>query len=790
MSIHLGIGQKLLAIVAITIAGLVVVGAVYTIGGRHISTANEAAVAATKRLNLAQAINYGILNERRHEKDFLLRMDETYAQESAAGAAEVSRSLTALRAAADPEDQGLVDQVSAGLQRYRKQFDSVVALWRKVGLNEESGLQGSLRRSVHEVEKRTTELHQLQLAVDMLMLRRHEKDFLLRLRPTYVEQFDRQADDFTKDLQASTIDPAAKAEIAGLMGDYRRDFEAISARHLELISETAKLSDDFAKIEPPLAKLTANNEEDFRQANAKVRSVAATMGTIVYGGFGTVILVTAILGWAIARSIVTPVDAMSGAMARLADGDLDADIPARDRHDEIGRMAVAVQVFKDSLLRVRRLEAEQAEQKRRAEEERRAAMHKMADAFEGSVGKVVQTVTSAATELQAAAGQMATAATETSAQATTVAASAQQASANVQTVASATEELSTSIGEIAGQMSRSQTVAERAADEAKRTTRLVQTLKDSVVNIGAVVGLINDIASQTNLLALNATIEAARAGDAGKGFAVVANEVKALANQTAKATGEISSQIDEVQGRTDEAVAAIGMISRVIDEMNEISGSVAAAVHQQTAATGEIARNVEQAAVGTQEVSSNIVSVEQAAQDSGQAANQIRESSLDLSRQAEYLSQEVARFLHQVRAEKTAMRLLEWSDSLVTDIAVVDRHHRDIIDALNRFYADMMHGQGLAAATEMATRLGQSVRRHFDEEEGEMAKAAYPDLDAHRRVHQAFLPRFDDLAGALGADRDGAVPAFFDYVADWLKQHIQTQDAAFATFLRQRRAAS
>jgi len=516
------------------------------------------------------------------------------------------------------------------------------------------------------------------------------------------------------------------------------------------------------------------------------RTIAITLGVIGVGlllGTGFAMMISR-------RAIVAPLVHLGETMVRLVGNDLTADVEGTTRKDEIGAMAKSVGHFKDQLIRVRQLELDQEEQKRRAEADRLAAMRKMADTFERSVGKVIETVTSAATELQAASGQMAGTATETSAQATTVASAAQQASTNVETVAAATEELASSIKEIAHQVERSQTVSVRAGDEAGATTAQVKALSENVSKIGEIVNLINDIASQTNLLALNATIEAARAGDAGKGFAVVANEVKNLANQTARATSEIAGQINAVQQSTDAAVHAIDSISKVIGEMGEISAAVAAAVEQQTGATSEIARNVEQAAAGTAEVSSNIVSVEQAARETGSAAEQIKGSSADLSKQAEFLRHEVSQFLAQVRADKKDMKLLHWSADLSMGMPSIDRHHQEIFDQVNEFYRQMMGGDGGKAAIAMLSTIDRTIRDHFAEEEALMAKHRYAAADDHRHNHKAFLDRIAGLKAGVEANRPEAVSQLFDYVSTWLGDHIRNEDQVLAVFLRERKLAA
>ena len=320
-----------------------------------------------------------------------------------------------------------------------------------------------------------------------------------------------------------------------------------------------------------------------------------------------------------------------------------------ERTDEFGTVARALQETKVALADAEKREADQKAAEEKMSEQRRAERLRMAEQFETSVGSVVETVSAAAGEMQTTAQAVSATADQTSQQATTVAAAAEEASTNVQTVASAAEELTSSISEISRQVSQSTTIAGAAVAEVEGANEKVQGLAEAANKIGEVVALITDIADQTNLLALNATIEAARAGEAGKGFAVVASEVKNLANQTAKATEEISNQIGGIQGATEEAVSAIGSIGGIINQINEITSTIAAAVEEQGAATQEIARNVEQAAQGTADVSSNITQVTQAAGETGNSATQILDAAGEMSRQSDTLGAEVQKFLQIIR---------------------------------------------------------------------------------------------------------------------------------------------
>jgi methyl-accepting chemotaxis protein len=414
------------------------------------------------------------------------------------------------------------------------------------------------------------------------------------------------------------------------------------------------LANGAARTSGQAALKAINDDLDFNVSEGKK---AADLGAAVYQETRLVVIVALVaaaalsvaFGWLLVMAVSTPIDRMTAAMKRLAGRDLAVDIPGRDRRDEIGAMAVAVQVFKESMIDGERLAA--AAREEQSKKERRAArIEELNRDFDASARAALDMLASAATELQATASSMSENAELAAARAYAVAAASEEASTNVATVAAATEELTASIEEISRQVVQSTTVAGEAVTEAGQTQVAMQELSNAAQRIGDVVKLINDIASQTNLLALNATIEAARAGDAGKGFAVVASEVKSLATQTARATEDIASQISAMQSKTDAAVSAILRINAIIGRINEISASIAAAVEEQSVATQEISRNVQEAAKGTTEVSVNVGGLNQIVEHTGASASQVRLAAGELGRQSETLRADVGSYLAGISA--------------------------------------------------------------------------------------------------------------------------------------------
>lgn len=392
--------------------------------------------------------------------------------------------------------------------------------------------------------------------------------------------------------------------------------------------------------------LMIGTAEYMSAVDASFWSMAETASAVIV----VLMLISIAIAWAITRSVVKPLTGLKDRMASLGAGELDAPVAYADRSDEIGQMARTVQVFRDAMIETNRLREEQAAVEQRQVQQRKVDMNCLADQFESEVGEIINLVSTAAGQLEASSGTLSKTADTVEAVSHRASNASGQASANVHSVAAASEELASSVGEISRQVEASARIAGEAVEQAQKTDVRISQLSQAASRIGDVVDLIQTIAGQTNLLALNATIEAARAGEAGRGFAVVASEVKTLAEQTAKATGEISQQIADIQSATKDSVTAIKEIGATIGRISEISSTIASAVEEQGAATQEISRNVQRAAEGTAQVTTDISDVQRGVSETGAASSQVLSAAQSLSRESERLKQEVGNFMATVRA--------------------------------------------------------------------------------------------------------------------------------------------
>jgi methyl-accepting chemotaxis protein len=646
--------HKIMAIGIVGLIGLLAFGAIYQIGSWSQDASRSLANNARAISDLNKQLSIEMLEARRNEKNFQQRRNESYAKAHAELVGVIDRDFDRLQALI--RSGGMtdllekIDRAHAGFKSYAADFSGLVSAEIKLGLNETLGLSGSLRASVHDIESRLKEIDDPRLTSWMLMMRLHEKDFMLRRDPKYAGELKKSAGEFAKTLAAAAIPPAVSAEITAKLDKYQKEFAGWVETAQQTAAYDASMMKTFRGFEPLMVEVRQGVERLYKEADAAETATRDSVQTWMLIAFALAVVLVCGLSLLIGRSISTALASMVSAMTRLAARDFRIAIPGLGGKDEIGEMAGAVEVFKNNMIEAERLRAEQIEAAQRQAERRKADMRQLADAFEGAVGEIVETVSSSATELEASADTLTATAERSQKLAAVVAAASEEAATNVQSVASASEEMTSSVNEISRQVQESSRVASEAVDQARKTNDRVGELSKAASRIGDVVELINTIAGQTNLLALNATIEAARAGEAGRGFAVVASEVKALAEQTAKATGEISQQIAGIQSATQESVGAIKEIGETIGRMSEISSTIAAAVEEQGAATQEISRNIQHAAEGTQQVSANITNVQHGASETGSASSQVLSAAQSLSVESNRLRLEVGKFLNSVRA--------------------------------------------------------------------------------------------------------------------------------------------
>ena len=592
-----------------------------------------------------------ILQARVIEKTFLVKPDAALPQAHATSIAMAETSTNQLRAAfADsPSILAAVQQLRSDIQDYAGAFDDIVNDVTMLGFNENSGLLGALRTSVHNVEETLTGIDAPAAQIAMLMMRRHEKDFIARLDPRYLQDIKARVPEFLAGLEAAHVPAEMRAQLTARMTDYQDIFARFAAATLVRQKSAAALNSINDGLAGHLAALDRDLTACAEAGEAAAAAQAARASTVVLAALVTLLLAISLLSLSIGRGIARPIIAVTRAMRTLSAGDLTTALPDHRRRDEIGVMLQTLAQFRDGMRETEQLRAaQQAAQQHQIER----AEHIAASiaGFETAIASVVGAVAAAATELQSAAEAMATASAESSSKSATVATASAQATRNVETVAAAAEQLTASIHEISHQVAAATGIIEDGVRQTNESNAQVQGLAANAEKIGDVVRIISGIAGQTNLLALNATIEAARAGEAGKGFAVVASEVKALATQTARATEEIATQITAIQEATRQAARSIEGVTLTIDRVNTTAAAIAAAVEQQGAATQEISRNVLEAAEGTGQVSTSIAGASDAARYAGTAAAHVLSAAQELSENGETLKARVNSFLIDVRA--------------------------------------------------------------------------------------------------------------------------------------------
>jgi methyl-accepting chemotaxis protein len=646
----LNIRMRIFLLAGLGMVGMAGLTGAYMIGELRLASARHNADVNNALMNLVGRVDKTASQLRRYENDFLLTTNKQAALDYQGVAADFSELVQKMggsplsRAIADP-----ILELEDAMMRHTSKFVELVQMQEKIGLERGSGLNGDLQKQFAAIDEKLSAPGMEQLRAKLMMIVRYLRDFSLKHDEETVSQIEIDREQFNFLLSSMEMMPDDEKALTAQMDAYLATIKKWAETTLLRDEQVKTLSAIYSEIEPALQKITSTAQRGMQDAQATLDRTREATFVIVLATSAVSFVAVVVIGFLVGRSISRPMMGLTRATTDLADGNIELEIPATERKDEIGDLARAVLVFKQNAVEKRRLEAQEAED-RAAKEQRAKAVEALIQNFEAASNEALQNVLDAASSLQDTSSTMASAAETTNQQSEAVRTGAESAAENVQTVATATEELSTSIGEISEQVAQSNTVAEQAVEESRKTRETMQGLAKSAETIGDVVNLIQEIAAQTNLLALNATIEAARAGEAGKGFAVVASEVKQLANQTSQATDQIAQQIASIQSTAASAVDAITKVDAVIDQISGYSAAVASAVEEQSAATRHIADNVQQAASGTNTVTESIGGLNEAANESAQAAQQVRLLSGNLSEEAERLKEVAHAFLQDVRA--------------------------------------------------------------------------------------------------------------------------------------------